>query len=110
MPWRKERHRREPITEVLMRHHAFAAAMGLVTAAILAPCSQSQAATADPTGYWYKPDAERESKIQVFKCGRASRSFAPRSSGSRTRSTARARPCMTSATRIPRCAIVRSSA
>ena len=52
-----------------MRHHAFAAAMGLVTAAILAPCSQSQAASADPTGYWYKPDAERESKIQVFKCG-----------------------------------------
>jgi uncharacterized protein (DUF2147 family) len=52
-----------------MRHHAFAAAMGLVTAAILAPCSQSHAATADPTGYWYKPDAERESKIQVFKCG-----------------------------------------
>ncbi len=52
-----------------MRHHAFAAAMGLMTAAMLAPCSQSQAATADPTGYWYKPDAERESKIQVFKCG-----------------------------------------
>jgi uncharacterized protein (DUF2147 family) len=52
-----------------MRHHAFAAAMGLATAALLAPCSQSQAATADPTGYWYKPDAERESKIQVFKCG-----------------------------------------
>ena len=54
-----------------MRHHAIAAAMGLVTAAVLAPCSQSQAASADPTGYWYKPDAERESKIQVFKCGRA---------------------------------------
>ncbi len=52
-----------------MRHHAFAAALGLATAALLAPCSQSQAATADPTGYWYKPDAERESKIQVFKCG-----------------------------------------
>ncbi len=52
-----------------MRHQAFAAAMGLVTAAMLAPCSQSQAATADPSGYWYKPDAERESKIQVFKCG-----------------------------------------
>jgi len=52
-----------------MRHHAFAAAMGLVTAAMLAPCSQSQAASVDPTGYWYKPDAERESKIQVFKCG-----------------------------------------
>jgi len=52
-----------------MRHHAFAAAMGLVTAAIIAPCSQSQAASADPTGYWYKPDAERESKIQVSRCG-----------------------------------------
>ena len=52
-----------------MRHHAFAAAMGLATAAFLAPGSQSQAASADPTGYWMKPDAERESKIQVFKCG-----------------------------------------
>ena len=53
-----------------MRHHAFAAAMGLLTAAaVLAPCSPSQAAPLDPTGYWYKPDAERESKIQVFKCG-----------------------------------------
>jgi len=41
-----------------------------MTAAILAPGSQSQAASADPTGYWYKPDAERESKIQVFKCGK----------------------------------------
>ena len=50
-----------------MRYHAFAA-MGLVTAAILAPGS-SQAAAVDPTGYWYKPDAVRESKIQVFKCG-----------------------------------------
>jgi uncharacterized protein (DUF2147 family) len=57
-------------TEVLiMRHHAFAAAMGIVTAALLAPSSQSLAASADPTGYWMKPDAERESKIQVFKCG-----------------------------------------
>ena len=52
-----------------MRYHAFAAAMGLVTAAILAPGSRSQAAAVDPTGYWYKPDAVRESKIQVFKCG-----------------------------------------
>jgi uncharacterized protein (DUF2147 family) len=53
-----------------MRHHAFAAALGLFTAAaVLAPCGASQAAGADPTGYWYKPDAERESKIQVFKCG-----------------------------------------
>ncbi len=54
-----------------MRHHVFAAAMGLLTAAFLAPCGQSQAASVDPTGYWYKPDAERESKIQVFKCGKS---------------------------------------
>jgi uncharacterized protein (DUF2147 family) len=54
-----------------MRHRAFAAAMGLATAAFLAPGSQSQAASADPTGYWMKPDAERESKIQVFKCGKS---------------------------------------
>lgn len=52
-----------------MRHHAFAAAMGLAIAASLAPGSHSQAASADPTGYWMKPDAERESKIHVFKCG-----------------------------------------
>jgi uncharacterized protein (DUF2147 family) len=53
-----------------MRHHGLAAAMGIVTAAVLAPSSQSLAASADPTGYWVKPDAERESKIQVFKCGK----------------------------------------
>lgn len=52
-----------------MRHHAFAAAVGVLTAALFAPCSPSHAAGLDPTGYWYKPDAERESKIQVFKCG-----------------------------------------
>jgi uncharacterized protein (DUF2147 family) len=52
-----------------MRHHAFAAVMGIATAALLAPGNQSFAASADPTGYWMKPDAERESKIQVFKCG-----------------------------------------
>lgn len=52
-----------------MRHRAFAAAMGLATAALFVPGSQSQAASADPTGYWMKPDAERESKILVFKCG-----------------------------------------
>ena len=40
-----------------MRHHAFAAAMGVLTAAVLAPCSPSHAASLDPTGYWYKPDA-----------------------------------------------------
>jgi uncharacterized protein (DUF2147 family) len=63
-------------TEVLiMRHHAFAAAMGIATAALLAPSSQSLAASADPTGYWMKPDAERESKIQVFKCGTGKKSL-----------------------------------
>jgi uncharacterized protein (DUF2147 family) len=54
-----------------MRHHALAAAMGFATAVFLASGSQSQAASADPTGYWMKPDAERESKIQVFKCGKS---------------------------------------
>jgi len=53
-----------------MRKHALAAAFGVLTTAIFVPCSQSQAAGSDPIGYWYKPDAERESKIQVFKCGR----------------------------------------
>jgi len=53
-----------------MRNQALAAALGVLTAAFLAPCSQSQAASGDPSGYWYKPDAERESKIQVFKCGK----------------------------------------
>jgi uncharacterized protein (DUF2147 family) len=54
-----------------MRHHACAAVIGLLTAAIFAPVSPSHAASADPTGYWMKPDAERESKIQVFKCGKS---------------------------------------
>jgi uncharacterized protein (DUF2147 family) len=60
-------------TEVLrMRHHAFAAAMGVLSAALLAPATPSHAASAaDPTGFWMKPDAERESKIQVFKCGKS---------------------------------------
>jgi uncharacterized protein (DUF2147 family) len=52
-----------------MRHYASAAVIGLLTAAVLSPVAQSHAASADPTGYWMKPDAERESKIQVFKCG-----------------------------------------
>ena len=58
-----------------MRHCAFAAAMGIATAALLAPNSQSLAASADPTGYWMKPDAERESKIQVFRCGAGKKSL-----------------------------------
>jgi uncharacterized protein (DUF2147 family) len=53
-----------------MRNHALAAALGVLTAAFLVPCGQSHAAGSDPSGYWYKPDAERESKIQVFKCGK----------------------------------------
>src|SRR4029453_19403787 len=53
----------------LMRHQC-AAVIGLLTAALLAPVSPSHAASADPTGYWMKPDAERESKIEVFKCGK----------------------------------------
>src|SRR4029450_4778257 len=53
-----------------MRNHALAAALWVLTAALLAPCSQSQAASGDPSGYWDKPDAGRESKIQVFKCGK----------------------------------------
>ena len=53
-----------------MRHHAFAATVGIAAAALFAPGSTSHAASADPTGYWVKPDAERESKIQVFKCGK----------------------------------------
>jgi uncharacterized protein (DUF2147 family) len=53
-----------------MRHHAFAAATGLLAAALLAPGTASYAASADPTGYWKKPDAEREAKIQVSRCGK----------------------------------------
>ena len=54
-----------------MRRHAFAAATGFAAAMLLASGSQSHAASADPTGYWMKPDAERESKILVFKCGKS---------------------------------------
>jgi uncharacterized protein (DUF2147 family) len=54
-----------------MKHHAFSAAMGLLLAvAVIAP-SQSQAASADPTGIWRKADqGERPGKMQVFWCGR----------------------------------------
>ncbi|MGV1014878.1 MAG: DUF2147 domain-containing protein [Methyloceanibacter sp.] len=53
-----------------MKHHAFAAAMGLLTAAVLVPGGQAQASAADPTGYWVKPDAERNAKIQITRCGK----------------------------------------
>src|SRR5262245_11922053 len=51
-----------------MRHQCVAV-IGLLSAALLAPVSPSHAASADPTGYWMKPDAEREPKIEIFKCG-----------------------------------------
>jgi uncharacterized protein (DUF2147 family) len=54
-----------------MRHHALAAAMGVATAVLVVSGSHALAASADPTGYWMKPDAERESKIHVFKCGKS---------------------------------------
>lgn len=53
-----------------MKHHAFSAAMGLLTAAVLASGGQAQASSADPTGYWVKPDSERNAKIQVTRCGK----------------------------------------
>jgi uncharacterized protein (DUF2147 family) len=53
-----------------MKHHAFSAAIGLLIAAVLASGGQSQASTADPTGYWMKPDSERNAKIQVTRCGK----------------------------------------
>ena len=60
---------RRLFTEVLMKHHAFAA-VGLLTAAFLVPGAPSHAASADPTGFWVKPGSERNAKIQVRKCGK----------------------------------------
>jgi uncharacterized protein (DUF2147 family) len=51
-----------------MKHHAIAAAMGVLTAAVFVPGSHASAA--DPTGYWVKPDSERNAKIQITKCGK----------------------------------------
>src|SRR5262245_36004406 len=62
------RFRRDPYGGPM--RNALAAALGVLMAAFLAPWGQSQAASGDPSGFWYKPDAERESKIQVFKCGK----------------------------------------
>jgi uncharacterized protein (DUF2147 family) len=53
-----------------MRHHAFVAATGLLAAVLIASGTASHAASADPTGYWKKPDAEREAKILVSRCGK----------------------------------------
>lgn len=53
-----------------MKHRMFAAAVGLLTAVVLVPGGQAQAATADPTGFWVKPDSERNAKIQITRCGK----------------------------------------
>jgi uncharacterized protein (DUF2147 family) len=53
-----------------MKHRMFAAAVGLLTAVVLVPGGQAQAATADPTGFWVKPDSERNAKIQIIRCGK----------------------------------------
>jgi uncharacterized protein (DUF2147 family) len=53
-----------------MKPHAIAAAMGFLTAAVLAPGGQSEASPHDPTGFWVKPDSERNAKIEITKCGK----------------------------------------
>ena len=57
------------LTEVLMKHHAYTAAMALIAAGLLAPMTPTAAAAADPTGIWMKPDSERPARIEVRKCG-----------------------------------------
>ena len=53
-----------------MKHHAFAAAMGLLTA-LLASSSQSLAASPDPSGFWTKEEAsDYPAKMEVRKCGK----------------------------------------
>ncbi|MGI8724832.1 MAG: DUF2147 domain-containing protein [Methyloceanibacter sp.] len=54
-----------------MKHHANIAAASLLAAVLLAPFSSTQAAAADPTGIWMKPDAERPARIEVRKCGKS---------------------------------------
>jgi len=54
-----------------MKHHANIAAASLLAVVLLAPFSSSQAAAADPTGIWMKPDAERPARIEVRKCGKS---------------------------------------
>jgi len=53
-----------------MKHRMFAAAVGLLTAAVLVSGGQAQASSADPTGYWVKPDSERNAKIEITRCGK----------------------------------------
>jgi uncharacterized protein (DUF2147 family) len=53
-----------------MKHRMFAAAVSLLTAAVLVSGGQAQAAAADPTGFWVKPDSERNAKIQITRCGK----------------------------------------
>jgi uncharacterized protein (DUF2147 family) len=53
-----------------MKHHAIAAAMGLLTA-LLIPGSHSLAAGPDPTGIWMKQEAsDYPAKMDIRKCGK----------------------------------------
>jgi uncharacterized protein (DUF2147 family) len=54
--------------EVLMKHHAIAAALGLLTTMLVAPAFPSQAAGLDPSGIWLKDDGM--AKMEVKKCGK----------------------------------------
>ena len=56
--------------EVLVKHHTFAAAMGLLTA-LLIPGGPSVAASSDPTGFWTKQEAsDYPAKMEIRKCGK----------------------------------------
>ncbi len=91
-----------------MKHRMFAAAVGLLTAVVLVPGGQAQAATADPTGFWVKPDSERNAKIEVTRCGKGGALLCSKIVWLENPKDNRGRPCTTSATRIPRCATGRS--
>lgn len=57
-----------------MRHHVFTTAIGFLAAAVLVPLTSTQAAAADPSGYWRKAEqGERPGKMQVFRCGSGKR-------------------------------------
>ena len=71
---------------------------------LLAPGSPSHAASVDPTGYWYKPDAVRKSKIQVFKCGKGKSQLCAKIAWLKDPNDSKGSRCTTFATRTPRCA------
>jgi uncharacterized protein (DUF2147 family) len=51
-----------------MKHHATAAALGLLTAILASPAFPSQAAGLDPSGIWLKDDGM--AKMEIKKCGK----------------------------------------